>query len=102
MSLMLITGCTQEEKAVPVVIKVKNTQGQPVSNSVVGITAIIPKDQREKVDAIPTAIYTNQRGVVVQVQHLSPGRKYEISYGKQKRIVEVKNQPVTVEFITKE
>jgi hypothetical protein len=34
------------------------------------------------------------------VKELSAG-EYEISYGEQKRIVVVKNQPVTVEFILK-
>jgi hypothetical protein len=67
MSLMLIIGCTQEEKAVPqkfvpVTIKVMNTQGQPVSHSVVGITAIVPKDLRKEVGAIPIAIRTIIRG----------------------------------------
>lgn len=100
MILMLITGCAQEEKTVSVVIKAKNTQGQPVSHSVVGITAIIPKDLQKKVGAIPMAVYTNQKGELVQ--HLSSGWKYEISYREQKRIVEVKDQPVTVEFIAKE
>jgi len=102
MSLMLMMGCAQEEKrTVPVVIKVKNTQGQPVSHSVVGITPIIPKElQKEEVGVIPMAIHTNQKGELVR--QLTPGGKYEISYQEQKRIVEVRNQTVTVEFIAKE
>jgi hypothetical protein len=99
-SLMLMMGCAQEEKTVPVVIKVKNTQGQPVSYSVIGITAIIPKELQKKVAAIPMAISTNEKGELVK--QLTSGWKYEIFYGEQKRIVEVKDQPMTVEFIAKE
>ncbi|WP_106342398.1 DUF2606 family protein [Laceyella sediminis] len=100
LACFILAGCAHEEskqpKLSPVTIRVLDQEGKPVSRVAVGITVVIPEEEKERVGAIPVAVYTNENGEIKD--QLVPGRKYIIQIGSMKKEVVITDKPMVVEL----
>ncbi|WP_124727932.1 hypothetical protein [Staphylospora marina] len=100
--LLMVTGCQSDmsfsRKTVPLIVRVIDLQGKPVSGSSVGITAVIPEELKGEVGAVPVEVRTDRQGQLVQM--VGEDSEYEVTCGSTKMKVKIGKKPVSVDCVT--